>query len=428
MRDFIGACAVCQKNKTGHLHPAGLLQPLEIPTSVWADISMDFIEGLPKVGGKFVILSVVDRFSKYAHFVTLGHPYTASSVACAFFTDIVRLHGMPSSIASDRDPVFTSNFWTELFRLAGVKLHLSSAFHPQSDGQTEVVNRIITMYLRCLVGDRPRHWVQWLPWAEYCYNSSFQTTLKETPFRVVYGRDPPSLLTYAHGSARVAAVDQKLQDRDEFLQEIRERLVQAQAHMKIHHDKQRRDVEFEIGQWVWLRLQHRAAVSVTDCSSSKLAPRYYGPFKILARVGSVAYRLHLPPHARLHDVFHVGLLKEFRGDPPTSLVSLPNIIHGRAILTPAKIVRSRLNRGTCELLVQWEGCSAADATWETLATFQHRFPSFQLEDELILEEGGNVVDSFVGRHYSRRPKPLPEVTIPSPARTCSGETNVVTDS
>ena len=101
---------------------------------------MDFIEGFPKVGVKSVILTVVDRFSKFAHFIALGHPYTAASVAKAFFDNIVCLHGLPCSIVSDRDTVFTSTFWSELFQLAGVKLHMSSAFHPQSDGQSEVVN------------------------------------------------------------------------------------------------------------------------------------------------------------------------------------------------------------------------------------------------------------------------------------------------
>lgn len=125
---------------------------------------------------------------------------------------------MPTSIVSDRDPVFISNFLSELFGLAGVKLHMSSAFHPQTDGQLEVVNRIITMYLRCLFGDRSRQWVQWLSWAEYCYNSSFQTALRATPFRVVYGRDPPPLLTCEPGSVRVAAIEQQMLSRDEFLE------------------------------------------------------------------------------------------------------------------------------------------------------------------------------------------------------------------
>jgi hypothetical protein len=156
VRNFVYGCVTCQKNKTEHLHPVGLLQPLGVPSAIWVDISMDFIEGFHK--------------TKAAHFITLGHPYTVTTVARAFFTEIVRLHGIPSSIVSDRDPTFTSNFWQELFKLSCVCLQMASTFHPQSDGQTEVVNKIITMYLRCLTGDRPRQWLQWLPWAEFCYN------------------------------------------------------------------------------------------------------------------------------------------------------------------------------------------------------------------------------------------------------------------
>jgi hypothetical protein len=149
----VRACITCQRNKTDHLHPAGLLQPLEVPTTVWSDLTMDFIEGFPKVNGKSVILTVVDRFSKTAHFIPLGHPYTAPSVTRLFFDHIVKLHGIPSSIVSDRDPMFTGHFWRELFTLAGVKLQLSSAFHPQSDRLSEAANKVISMYLRCLVGD-----------------------------------------------------------------------------------------------------------------------------------------------------------------------------------------------------------------------------------------------------------------------------------
>ncbi|KAF0928155.1 hypothetical protein E2562_038062 [Oryza meyeriana var. granulata] len=118
------ACVTCQQYKADHLRPAGLLQPLPVPSVVWADIGIDFIEALPKVQGKTVILSVVDRFSKYCHFIPLAHPYTAESVAHAFFADIVRLHGVPQSIVSDRDPVFTSAFWQELMRLTGTKLYI----------------------------------------------------------------------------------------------------------------------------------------------------------------------------------------------------------------------------------------------------------------------------------------------------------------
>jgi len=253
----VRACATCQRFKTEHLQPAGLLMPLPVPTGVWTDIGLDFIEALPKVRGKSVILTVVDRFSKYCHFIPLAHPYSAESVAQAFFSDIVRLHGIPQSMVSDRDPVFTSIFWRELMRLLGPKLHMTTAFHPQSDGQTEAANRVIAMYLRCFTGDRPRDWLRWLPWAEYTYNTAYQSSLRDTPFKVVYGRDPPTIWSYEPGKTRVAAVARSMADREEFLADVRYRLEQAQAIHKKHYDKLHRPVSYTVGDWVLLRLRHR---------------------------------------------------------------------------------------------------------------------------------------------------------------------------
>jgi transposase InsO family protein len=211
--DIVCACATYQRNKTEHLHPASLLQPLEVPSAVWADIVMDFVEGFPRVNGKSVVLIVVDCYSKYVHFIALDHPYTTTSMARVFFDNIVRLHRVPSSIVSDRDPVFTSKFWSELFALAGVELNLSTAFHPQFNGQSEVVNKVVTMYLRCLTGDHPRQWLQWLPWAKYCYNTSFHSSLRLTPFKVVYGHELPSLHAYTPGEARLPTVHHQLMER-----------------------------------------------------------------------------------------------------------------------------------------------------------------------------------------------------------------------
>jgi protoheme ferro-lyase len=120
---------------------------------------MDFIEALPRVSGKSVTLTIVDRFTKYYHFIPMAHPYSAESVAQAFFSDIVRLHGIPQSIVSDRDPVFTSIFCKELMRLASIKLHITTAFQPQSDGQTEAANKVVIMYLCYLTGNHPRQWL-----------------------------------------------------------------------------------------------------------------------------------------------------------------------------------------------------------------------------------------------------------------------------
>jgi hypothetical protein len=228
----------------GHLHPAGLLLPLPIPQAVWTDIDLDFVEALPRVGGKSVILIVVDRFSKYCHFILLAHPYSAGSVAQTFFSEIVRIHGIPQSMVSDRDPVFTSTFWQELMKLSGAKLHMTSAFHPQSDDQTEAANKVIVMYVWCFTGDRPK---QWLPWAEYVYNMAYQSSLRDTPFKVVYGRDPPSIWFYEPGETRVADVAKTMAAREELLADVRYRLEQAQAVQKKFYDRLHRPVSYAMG-------------------------------------------------------------------------------------------------------------------------------------------------------------------------------------
>ncbi|KAK1680969.1 hypothetical protein QYE76_041817 [Lolium multiflorum] len=384
VRDWVRACVTCQRNKTETLRPAGLLQPLDVPSQVWADISMDFIEGLPKVGGKSVILTVVDRFSKYAHFIALGHPYTAASVARAFFDGIVRLHGFPSSIVSDRDPVFTGHVWRDLFGLAGVKLRMSTAFHPQTDGQSEVVNKIIAMYLRCITGDRPRAWVDWLAWAEYCYNTSYHSALHTTPFEVVYGRPPPAMLPYASGTARTNTADDLLRTRDEILAEARQRLLQAQQLARRYYDAHHREAEFAVGDWVWLRLLHRTTQSLDPRSRRKLGPRYAGPFRVLERIGKLAYRLELPAGSRLHDVFNVGLLKAYRGDPPSAPPALPPTSDGRLEPAPASVARvlkAQQRRGVWHVLVHWTGLPEDEATWEKLEDLRQQFPEVQLEGE-----------------------------------------------
>jgi hypothetical protein len=149
VHNFVAECDVCQCKKGKTIKYPGTLQPLPIPPTIWRDLSVDFIVGLPISGNKSIIMVVVDRLSKYAHFCALQHPFTTSIVGQLFMDQIFKLHGMPHFIVSDRDPTFTSNFWHELFKLQGTQLHLNIAYHPLIDGQIEVVNKCLETYLRC---------------------------------------------------------------------------------------------------------------------------------------------------------------------------------------------------------------------------------------------------------------------------------------
>ena len=182
VREFLRNCTVCQQYKTENIASPGLLQPLPVPKSIFSDISMDFVEGLPKSSGKDVIMVVVDRLTKYSHFIALVHPFAVSTVAAAYLDHVFKLHGNPSTIVSDRGPVFTSRFWQDLFKLQGMAIHLSSSYHPQTDGQTEVVNKCLEGYLRCVAGQYPHTWCKLLSLAEYWYNTNYHSSLELTPF------------------------------------------------------------------------------------------------------------------------------------------------------------------------------------------------------------------------------------------------------
>ena len=185
------------------------------------------MEGLPLSRNKNVIVVVVDRLSKYAHFLPLKHPFTALTVAQVFLEQIVRLHGMPVSIVSDRDKNFISLFWKTLFRLQGTTLCMSSSYHPQTDGQKEVVNRTLEQHLRCFTHEHPTKWVEWVAWAEYSYNTSIHSSTKISPFEAVYGQPPPTLLSYILGTTKVQAVDDLLRSRDDILCALRRNLIVA---------------------------------------------------------------------------------------------------------------------------------------------------------------------------------------------------------
>lgn len=174
---------------------------------------MDFIIGLPKSKGNTAIFVVVDRLTKYAHFGALVTGFTARHVAELLLEMVVKHHGFPKSIVSDRDKIFFSLFWKSLMEMSGTHLHHSTSYHPQTDGQTEVVNRGLEQYLRAMVFDRPQQWYYMLCWAEYYYNTSYNSSIRMTPYQALYGKLPPSILPYVAGSSKNASLDDMLQER-----------------------------------------------------------------------------------------------------------------------------------------------------------------------------------------------------------------------
>nr|KYP74691.1 Retrotransposable element Tf2 [Cajanus cajan] len=187
VKKWVQECITCQKNKPLLQMSAGLLQPLSIPDRAWKSISVDFIVSLPKSIGMTVIFVVCDRFTKYAHFTPL-----AAKVGQVFLDTVVKLHGCPSKIISERDSIFISAFWTELMKQHEVKLLRSTAFHPQTNGQTEALNKALEGYLRCVTGDLPKKWTKHLSSTELWYNTKFHTTTKMSRFEALYGY-PPSM-------------------------------------------------------------------------------------------------------------------------------------------------------------------------------------------------------------------------------------------
>ena len=406
-------CSICQQHKSSNLSPAGLLQPLPLPSLVWEEVTMDFVEGLPRSKGYDTVLVVVDRLTKYAHFLALKHPFTAYTVAGVFIREVVKLHGFPSSIISDRDRIFMSLFWRELFRLQGTQLKRSTAYHPQTDGQSEVVNKCLETYLRCFTSGQPRNWGAWLSWAEFWYNSSPHLSTKISPFKALYGRDPPHLLRLGRGHTAVDSLEQLLMEREAILDDLRFNLVRAQQRMSKYANQQRREVEFEIGDRVYLKLQPYRQQTLAKRPFEKLAARFYGPFTICQRIGKVAYKLELPAHSKIHPVFHVSQLKKVVGEA-TPISEIPAVLSSDLewLAEPEELLDVR-STGTdsdpqTEVLIKWKNSSTFEATWEEFHSIQLRFPQFHLEDKVSVLARGNATTPPprppILRTYHRRGK------------------------
>lgn len=226
IKDYISSCEVCAQAKPEHYRLPGLLQPLPVPSHAWHTISLYFIEGLPKSKSYDTILVVIDKLTKYAHFICLSHPYTALSIAQAFVANIYKLHGLPAIIISDRDKIFTSHLWQELFKLTDITLNISFAYHPQTDDQTERLNQCLETYLRCMVQSCPQKWSQWISLAEFWYNTIYHSAHGHTPFEALYGY-PPKHFGITTDARTVPDLAGWMQSRNTMMQHIQHNLPRA---------------------------------------------------------------------------------------------------------------------------------------------------------------------------------------------------------
>jgi hypothetical protein len=344
---------------------------------------MDFIVGLPNTSQKHdSIWVIIDRLTKAAHFLPVHTTYSAKKYAEVYLDQIVRLHGVPKTIISDRGAQFIARFWEQLQYALGTKLIRSSAYHPQTDGQTERINQILEDMLRACIIHYGASWNKCLTLAEFSYNNSYQSSLQMAPFEALYGRRCRTPLSWSEtGERKIFGSDLVIEAEDK-VKVIQANLKTAQTRQKSYADRRRKPLQFQVGDFVYLRVSPTKGIQRFGIKG-KLAPRYVGPFEILKVCGPVAYRIRLPSQlAAIHDVFHISKLKKCI-KVPMEIVEAPAIEiepnltyieHPIQILDTKERVTRRKNIKMYKIL--WDHHTEEKATWKTESYLQRNFPNF----------------------------------------------------
>ena len=375
----VATCDTCQRNKAVSQKPGGLLQPTEIPDRFWECVTMDLITQLPQTKTGYDAIAVfVDKLSKMTHIEPCSTTIDAPEFADLLLRTVFRHHGLPRSIISDRDARFTGHFLTTLAERLEFRQRLSTAFHPQTDGQTERMNRVVEDMIRHYVGPYHDDWDTKLALVEFAINNSWQASIEDTPFHAVYGEHPhtpTSLSIRDKAPSRAPASQQWLEEYAERTARARKCIAAAQDRQKAYADRARRAVKYSHGQFVWLSAKH---VHFKAGGPIKFMPKYIGPFKIIEEIGPrdpetgavklvTACRLELPANYRLHPVFHVSLLKPHVSDgaPVPGPAPIEIDTDGTPVFVAEALIAERIGRGKeTQFLVRWQGYSPAHDTWE----------------------------------------------------------------
>jgi hypothetical protein len=377
--EYVKTCLTCQQNQVFNKKQEGLLRQLPISKGPWESVSMDFMVSLSPSKGCDVIMVVVDRFSKMAHFIPTKESATAQETGRLFFTHMFKHHGLPKDIVSDRDPKFTSKFWRALWKRMGSKLKMSTSFRPQTNGQTERVNLVIQQVLRNYVVADQQDWVDHLELAEFCYNNSKHLVTGDTPFEMVTGKSLIVPTTWvgqplSDANEEVPMVTQ-LDEKKRRLWEIaKANLEKAHKKYKDFANKSRREVNFEEGDEVWLKIKN---FRLPEGLNHKFLGAYVGPFKVLENKFLDIYKLELLKNLKVHPVFHVLLLKSVARDasrPNREHNSRPllDLVHNELEFEVEAVLKSRQLRGReQEYLVKWKGYHPIEASWVNEFDMEH---------------------------------------------------------
>lgn len=378
IESYVNTCHSCQKNKARTTQPAGLLQPLELPLKPWEHVTMDFITQLPlTLRGHDAIFVVVDKLTKMVHIMPTTTSCSARVVAEMYRDHVFVHHGIPAKIISDRDTRFTGAFNAELTKMLGIQQAMSTAYHPQTDGQTERVNRVLEDMLRHFVAPSQDDWDEHLACAEFAINNATHVSTGYSPFELNYGRSPRLPLSLEKES-NVPAVN-------EFIRTNQRRITEARASHRIATQRQkqfadlgRRDVQFNPDDWVLLSSKNLHF----KVGTPKLLPRWVGPFQVVRAVGKQAYELNLPARWRIHDTFHVSQLEPYRTDgsvqppPPAELLD-GEVEYEVQSIRDHRAVKSG-KRTSFEYLVAWRGCGPESDSWEPESNLRNAPQSMQV--------------------------------------------------